>query len=191
MRVAIAGTAPVELEALQEAWKVFGEALVSKREETEFVRYSVSGEVKGLARSVEELLRGARSRAENLILQLKREKAEADFYVGAEGGFEILDSLGPRRMTFLTCAAYVTDGFRGGYGHGPGILVPAGLADPVIDRGIDLAIAYDRFAARTGVESEAGIWGLLTRDVVTTRHAFVLALLTAFAPFYSSSAYGG
>ncbi|HRV07919.1 MAG TPA: DUF84 family protein [Acidobacteriota bacterium] len=191
MRVAIAGTAPVELEALQESWKVFGEALVSKREETEFVRYSVSGEVKGLARSVEELLRGARSRAENLILQLKREKAEADFYIGVEGGFEILDSLGPRRMTFLTCAAYVTDGFRGGYGHGPGILVPAGLADPVIDRGIDLAIAYDRFAARTGVESEAGIWGLLTRDVVTTRHAFVLALLTAFAPFYSSPAYGG
>lgn len=190
MRIAVGSTREPKVEAVKEAWKVFASKLVPDSDEkVVFVNYDVSAAAPRMALSVQDLMKGASARVESLILQLKRERAEADFYVGLEGGFSVVDSQGPRRQVFLESWAYVSDGHHGCYGHGGGIYVPSAIADPVIDRNVDLGIVIDRFSQKKGVASHQGTWGILTADILTRKQSFIIALIAAFAPFYNPKAY--
>ena len=191
MRIAIGSTLPCKVEAVKEAWQVFGARLSDGSDKApEYVYYDVSNGGPPMPLTVSQLMEGARARVENLTLQLKRERAEADFYVGLEGGFNVVDAQGPRRLAFLESWAYVSDGHRASFGHGGGLPVPSRLSDPVIDRGIELGIVIDRLSQETDLHSEqGGTWGLLTRDILSRKHSFVIALIAAFAPFYNSGAY--
>lgn len=190
MRIAIATGAPSEVEAVQEAWKVFGASIADEGDKVEFLRYNLAGDFRKFPLSLEELMDAARSTAENLILQLKRERAEAEFYIALQSGFQVIGSQGPRRQVYLVSLAYVTDGHRGFFGYGPGLVVPPSIAGPVIDRGIEWSIALDRISGQEA-GSGAEAWGILTRDIVDARHTFVLAMISAFAPFYNAEVYGG
>jgi len=44
--------------------------------------------------------------------------------------------------------------------------------------------------AAAHVRGTRGAWGVLTRDLISRRDAFRLAILSAFAPFYNAAAYG-
>ncbi|MFQ5738964.1 MAG: DUF84 family protein [Acidobacteriota bacterium] len=190
MRVAIGSSRPPKVEAVKEAWKIFsGPILPDPDEAVSFLTYDVSNGAPRMPLTVNDLMRGARGRVESLILQLKREKAEADFYIGLEGGFNTVDFDGARRQVFLESWAYVSDGQDGFFGHGGGIFVPTRLSSPVIDRGIELGIAIDRFAHQSDVRSREGTWGVLTQDILTRKHSFVIALIAAFAPFYNPKAF--
>lgn len=191
MRIAIGSTRPPKIEAVKEAWSVFSSCLLAGPDDAvDFSGYDVQSNRSEMPLNAQELMEGARSRAETLILQLKREKAEADFYIGLEGGFNVVSGKGPRPHVFLESWAYVSDGFQGFFGHGGGITVPVRLSQPVIERGIELGIAIDRFCNESDVRSKQGTWGILTRDIISRRHSFVIALIAAFAPFYNTEAYG-
>lgn len=191
MRIAVGSTRPPKVEAVREAWDVFSDGILEDASENvSIVAYDVPGKAApAMPLSVEQLMRGARERVENLALQLKRERAEAEFYVGLEGGFHIVDYEGARRQVFLESWAYVSDGHQGYYGHGGGVFVPPRLSSPVVDRGIELGIVIDRFAEESDIRSKQGAWGILTRDILTRKHSFVIALIAAFAPFYNPQAY--
>jgi len=190
MRIAIGSSSTTEIAAAREAWKIFSASLTQDpHEEPEFIGYTVSGTSAQIAMSVRDLMSASLDRVETLILQLKRERTEADFYVGLESGFNVVDSQGPRQMAFLESWAYISDGHRGHFGHGGGIVVPHGIADPVIDRGINLSIVLDRFSSEREISTENGLWGILTKDILSAQHAFVIALIAAFAPFYNLRAF--
>ena len=190
MRIAIGSTRPPKVEAVKEAWGIFAKQIVDDKDDpVSFVTYDVSNGGPAMPLSVADLMKGAMERAENLILQLKRERSEADFYIGLEGGFNIVDLEGARRQVFLESWAYVTDGHQGYFGHGGGIFVPPKISSPVVDRGIELGIVIDRFSDESDVRSKQGAWGVLTRDILSRRHSFVIALIAAFAPFYNSEAF--
>jgi inosine/xanthosine triphosphatase len=190
MRVAIGSSRSCKVAAVKEAWQVFSKDILKDvSEEVDFLTYDVANGASAMPLSVDELMHGAEERVENLILQLKREKADADFYVGLEGGFHVVNSQGPRRRAFLESWAFVSDGHRGSFGHGGGVPVPSAISGPVIDRGIELGIVIDRVSGQTDVRSEQGTWGILTRDILDRKHSFVVALIAAFAPFYNSKAY--
>ncbi len=191
MKVAIAGSVQ-EMEAVKEAWPKFSRSLPGPpgaNDQPQFFQYDVRGGVPSLALSLEDLMRGARERAESLILQFRRERTEADYFVGFQTGFHLTSSQGPRRLVFLETWAYVTDGHRSGFGCSGGIQIPPKIADPVIDRGIDLGIVMDRIAEETGLPLRAGLWGLLGREVLADRGACVTAVLAAFAPFFNLPVY--
>lgn len=186
MRIAVGSTCITKVEAAKEAWQVFSGSLGSgSREPVDYLSYGVSIASSQMALSNDALMKNASERVENLVLQLKREKTEADYYIGLENGFSIVDLSGARRRVFLESWAFVSDGHKGHFGHGGGILVPNSVATPVIDRGIDLSIALDRFSGERRVQSEKGPWGLLTKDIISSQHSFVIALIAAFAPFYN------
>ena len=190
MQIAIGSTREPKVEAVKEAWQVFeAKILEDSQDEARFLSYDVPNGAPSMPMTVSDLMKGSQGRVENLILQLKREKAEVDFYVGLEGGFNVVNSQGPRRQVFLENWAYVSDGYQGFFGHSGGVSVPSRIADPVIDRGIELGIIIDRFGEQTNVRSKQGTWGVLTRDILTRKHSFVIALIAAFAPFYNSDAY--
>lgn len=191
MRIAVGSTREPKVEAVKEAWKVFAPKLLTDSDEkVTFLNYDVSTAAPRMPLTVQDLMKGASARVESLILQLKRERAEADFYVGLEGGFNVVDSQGPKRQVFLESWAYVSDGHQGFYGHGGGIYVPAAISDPVIDRNVDLGIVIDRFSQQKDVGSQQGTWGILTADILTRKQSFIIALIAAFAPFYNPKAYG-
>jgi non-canonical (house-cleaning) NTP pyrophosphatase len=178
------------MEAVKEAWKIFSSNILEDpSQSTDFLGYDVPSSVPEVPLAVKDLMEGAQNRVESLILQLKREKAEADFYIGLESGFSVVDSRGPRRLAFLESWAYVSDGHKGSFGHGGGVPVPPGIADPVIDRGVELGIIADRFSKEKGLKTGQGPWGILTKDILTQQHSSVIALISAFAPFYNPEAY--
>ena len=190
MKIAIGSTREPKVAAVKEAWEVFGPKLLDDLDEkTTFADYDVSNGVSRMPLNVAELMDGARNRGEHLMLQLKREKSEADFYVGLEAGFNVIDQEGPHRQAFLESWAYVSDGYKGYFGHGGGLFVPSLVADPVIDRGIELGIVMDRVSQQSDVGNGKGSWGVLTQDMMTRQSAFVVALIAAFAPFYHPQAY--
>lgn len=190
MRVAVGSAHPSKVEAVKEAFQVFGKGLVSHRDEPlEFSHYDLADHGGKIALSTRDLMQRAEQQVDTLILQLKREKAEADYYVGLVEGFNVVDAQGPRRIAFWENWAYASDGHRGSFGHGPGLSVPATLLRPILDRGIDLGIALDRFRADQELQSSEGPFGLLTHDILDRKHSVVMALITAFAPFYNPSAY--
>lgn len=190
MRIAVGSTRGPKVEAVQEAWSIFSKQILRDPDESvDFLSYDVQTSGPAMPLSLAELMGGAQNRVERLILQLKRERAEADFYIGLEGGFQIIDQEGIRRQVFLESWAYVSDGHQGYFGHGGGVYVPPRLASPVIDRGIELGIAIDRFSSESDVRSKQGAWGVLTRDILNRRHSFVIALIAAFAPFYNPDVY--
>ncbi|MBI4456176.1 MAG: DUF84 family protein [Acidobacteria bacterium] len=188
MKIAIGTLRELKVEAVREAFELFKSQLLRDDEVAEYLPYDVSSSAPRMPTSMKELMEGAQSRAESLILQLKKEKSEADFYVGMEGGFHVIEDRG-KRMTFLQSWAFVTDGHRGYLGSSGNILVPSRIATTVLDRGVELGIAIDRFAKETNIRSKQGTWGILTQDILTRKHSFVIALICAFAPFYNKKAY--
>jgi non-canonical (house-cleaning) NTP pyrophosphatase len=188
MKIAIGTLREPKVEAVKEAFELVKSQLISQDEAIEYLPFDAGGSSPHMPTSIKELMEGAQNRVESLILQLKKEKNEADFYVGMEGGFHVVQE-GGKRMTFLQSWAYVADGHRGYFGSSGNILVPRKIANTVIDRGIELGIAIDRFAKETNIRSKQGTWGVLTRDILTRKHSFVIALICAFAPFYNRKAY--
>ncbi len=190
MRIAIGSTREAKVEAVKEAWHVFGARIVPHEDEPlTFLPYDVRKTTRELPLSTSELMEGARARVENLILQLKREKQEADFYVGLESGLNVVDWKGARRQVFLESWVYVSDGHAGYFGHGAGPYVPGKISDPVIDRGIEMAIVIDRVGGPQSSLSPQGVSGLLTCELLDRKRSFVIALICAFAPFYNPEAY--
>ena len=105
------------------------------------------------------------------------------FAVGLEGGLTEL----PRGHWALQSWAAVTDGTRWGYGAGPSLVVPVGIAERVIG-GEELGDVMDDLAGAS-VRGTRGAWGILTLDLISRRDAFRAAVIAAFAPFYNRAAY--
>jgi inosine/xanthosine triphosphatase len=135
-----------------------------------------------------QLMHGARSRAEAVREQLRKEGASAQLYIGLEGGFHSI-SVDDEWHTFLRGWAYATDGERGYFGAGPSVTVPASIADMVIDGRRELGVVIDEVANERDVRSRQGAWGVLSRDLLTRSMSFESALIAALAPFYNSRFY--
>jgi non-canonical (house-cleaning) NTP pyrophosphatase len=167
----------------------------------------------------EELMKGARERALAVCEVLKKQKLDADLYVGLEGGFHSIEVDG-QTHTFLRGWAYVTDGRNdqdnqvrspstiseapstvseardtrsvrehGYFGSSPSIAVPNSIRQAVIEGQRELGIVIDEVAGTRDVRSRQGAWGVLSRDLVTRSLSFELALIAAFAPFYNAPLY--
>ena len=130
---------------------------------------------------------GARLRARTLLDHpvLAQRDAGLRLAVGLEGGLDPLPGA-PNRYVLKTWAA-VTDGVRWGFGAGGGILLPEALSRQVLD-GRELGDVIDALSGAS-VRGTRGAWGVLTRDLVGRREAFVVGVLAALAPFYNASAY--
>lgn len=134
-------------------------------------------------------MRGARQRAEALVRVAREERKAWNYFVGLEGGLEVLQEDRARRV-FLESWAYVSDGTRGYYGRSGGIEVPEELAHEVLERGFELSDAIDRYAGAIGIRDGLGAWGVLSGELIPRHESFRLAVVTAFAPFYNGRMYG-
>ncbi|HKN73628.1 MAG TPA: inosine/xanthosine triphosphatase [Candidatus Acidoferrum sp.] len=185
--VAVGSTRKPKLRAVMKALDAFAAKLVPDGD-FEVVGAEVESGVSPTPSSSEELMRGARQRVEALVQLARENRKPWRFFVGLEGGLEVLQDDRSRRV-FLESWAYVSDGARGFYGRSGGIELPEELAHEVLERGFDLSDAVDRFAGAVGIRDGQGAWGVLSYDLITREDASRLAVVAAFAPFFNRTAY--
>jgi inosine/xanthosine triphosphatase len=200
--IAVGSKRGPKLNAVMEAVQVFSAALAQEAQ-FEVVGVEVESGVSHTPASRDELMRGARQRAEALVERARQNGSNWQYLVGLEGGLEVVhegasrDELlrhsrlrehGPRRV-FLESWAYVSDGTRGHYGRSGGIELPEALAHEVLENGVELAVAIDRFAGTVGIRDAQGAWGVLSGNFITRQEAFRIAVIAAFAPFYNARMY--
>jgi inosine/xanthosine triphosphatase len=186
-RIAVGSTRRPKLLAVEEAIAQFA-ADLSPKTPIEIQGYEVESGVGHTPSSREELMQGARQRAEALQGMLRDSASRANYFVGLEGGLDVTIENG-RRHVFLESWAYVSDGVGGHFGCSGSIELPEALAEEVLVRGTELGIAIDQFAGAVGIRDGQGAWGVLTGNRIVRQESFRLAVLTAFAPFYNSKLY--
>ncbi len=191
-----------KLNAVNEALGAFA-AVLAPETQFEVVGVEVESGVSHTPASREELMRGARQRAEALAQLARENGAGWQYFVGLEGGLDVVhESASPdeivrdsasrqngRRRVFLEIWAYVSDGARGHYGRSTSIELPEALAHEVLENGVELSVAIDNFAGAVGIRDAQGAWGVFTRNLVTRQDAARLAVINAFAPFFNVAIY--
>lgn len=150
--------------------------------------YEVESGVGHTPTSRDELMQGARQRVEALEERLQAKGIRADYFVGLEGGLDVVVQNGVRRV-FLESWAYASDGSNGHFGCSGSIELPEALAEEVLTRGTELSAAIDRFAGEVGIRDGQGAWGVLSRNLISRQESFRLAAIAAFAPFYNAKMY--
>jgi inosine/xanthosine triphosphatase len=207
--IAVGSTRGPKLDAVHDALKLCAEQL-NPNVQFEVLGFAVDSGVGLTPLSSAESMRGARQRTEALIQMASANGAVYQYFVGLEGGLEVMesnashgsndsqrsndsraedtDSAGESdRRVFLESWAYVSDGSRGHFGRSAGIELPPALAHEVLDREVELATAIDKFAGMAGIRDNQGAWGVLSNNLITRREAFRVALVAAFAPFYNAN----
>jgi len=187
IHIAVGSTRRPKLAAVNEAIREFG-ALLAPGAEFDVVGVEVESGVGHTPANRQELMLGARQRAEELA-RLAREKAEPwQYFVGLEGGLDVIEQ-GDAPRVLLESWAYVSDGRHGHYGRSGGVEVPDALAREVLEHGVELSVAIDRFAGAVGIRDAQGAWGVLSSGLISRTEAFRVAVVAAFAPFYNAKMY--
>jgi inosine/xanthosine triphosphatase len=186
-RIAAGSTRRPKLHAVQEAADLF-RCYFSPDTTIEVHGYEVESGVSHTPLSREELMQGARQRAETLMARLAAIGDAANFYVGMEGGLDVVEEQGRRRV-FLESWAYVTDKERGHFGCSGSIEIPEALAEEVVIRGTELSTAIDEFSGQAGIRDAQGAWGVLSGNLISRQESFRVAVVAAFAPFYNHRLY--
>jgi inosine/xanthosine triphosphatase len=199
--IAVGSKRGPKLNAVKDALDSFGASL-SPGNELELIGLEVDSGVSHTPASREELMRGARQRAEALVQRARESGAQWHYFVGLEGGLDVLygdtspdktlqypDLVNRPRRVFLESWAYVTDGREGHYGCSGAIELPDVLAAEVLENGTELAVAIDRFAGAVGIRDAQGAWGVLSNELITRQETFRVAVVAAFAPFYNKKMY--
>jgi inosine/xanthosine triphosphatase len=186
-------------QALAEIAPLFGADV-----QFEVVGVEVESGVGHTPSSREELMRGARLRAEAVHRVARQNNERWDYFAGLEGGLDVVvldaqernsskvagDGGELSRRVFLESWAYITDGHTGHYGRSGGVEIPKALAHEVLENGVELSVAIDAFAGARGIRDSQGAWGVLTQNLITRQEAFRVAVVAAFAPFYGGEMYG-
>jgi inosine/xanthosine triphosphatase len=187
IQIVVGSTRRPKLTAVNEAIRDFG-AVLAPGGEFEVLGVEVDSGVGHTPANRAELMLGARQRADALV-RLAREKSQKwQYFVGLEGGLDVIQEEGERRV-FLESWAYVSDSRNGHYGRSGGVEIPDALAHEVLENGVELAAAIDRFAGAAGIRDAQGAWGVLSGGLISRTEAFRVAVVAAFAPFYNSKMY--
>lgn len=186
--VAVGSVRQPKLNAVWEALTIFG-PILDPNAPFEVVGEAVGSGVRHTPLSREEIMAGARHRAEALARRAKQGTLPWNYFVGLEGGVEVCEREGAR-LVFLENWAYVADtSGKGAYGQSGGILLPAELAGRVVEEGHELGVVIDSFAGGKAIRDAQGAWGVLTGNLITRQDAFRTAVINAFAPFYNPGVY--
>ena len=187
MIIAVGSTRGPKVEAVRRAATVLAR-VAPQFKGADIVPFDVSSALPPMPLSMDEMLEGARGRAQLAMEALAAAGQRADYGVGLEGGID-LRRTAPTNRGFLMSWAYVTDGRRGAHGCGGGIEVPSGLLESVVEQGIELSEAIDALSGDRDVRSKQGAWGILTLGLLDRTDSFQTALVNAFAPFFNPGTY--
>jgi len=173
-KVIIASKNPVKINSVKIGFeKIFPE------QNFEFVGTSVPSQVSDQPLSDEETYLGAKNRCKNS----KAEVPEADYWVGIEGGIEII---GNEMQVF----AWIVIESKEMLGKAKTSLfyLPKKIVD-LINQGYELGDANDIVFNENNAKQKNGTVGMLTDNVITRTSYYVDAVILALIPFKNPEIY--
>ena len=181
--IAVGSTRRPKLDAVSEALTSFG-LFLSENGQFEVTGVEVPSGVRHTPLTREDLMAGARQRAEALERIANQKSQPWTYFVGLEGGLDVIRD-GDARCVFLENWAYVKGRSGPGFfGLSGGVLLPDALAKRVVDDGVELSNAIDAFAGGHGIRDAQGAWGVLTRNIdVYKRQIYVSSRNHSFDPY--------
>jgi len=184
MKVLIASIRAPKVNGVQRAFRKLSH--IPSFNNITFEPMQVESGVQATPLSIDELMSGARQRAETAfaIGKAASKSPEIIFSVGVEGGVHI-----SQERAFLESWACIYDGVRFSFESSGSIEIPQALSDAVVRDGADLGKVIDIFAEKNNVRSNQGTWGILTGGLITREDSFELATLNALAPFFNKKVY--
>ncbi|MDD2745344.1 MAG: inosine/xanthosine triphosphatase [Candidatus Gracilibacteria bacterium] len=151
--------------------------LVDFADSMEYILKSVSSDIASMPLSIEETMKGAQNRAQNLI----KEGIDADYYIGIEGG--TTDVLGKK---YLGGVVYIQNkSGEGHFGFSPHMEVPEFVEHKLYGEGLELGPIMAELSGKTDIRSENGSMGAWSADMLTRRDEFESAFKAAISPFYN------
>jgi inosine/xanthosine triphosphatase len=184
MIVYLGSTRPAKVEGARDALAAIA-AVDPRFAQAEIVIVDAGDAGPRMPMSEDAIVEGARLRTESLMAAHAPDGSR--YFVGLEGGLDAVRLPHGHGYALKTWAC-VTDGRRWNYGAGGAVLLPDAISAAVV-AGRELGDVVDELAG-DGTRGSRGAWGVLTRDLIGRRDAFRTAVISAFAPFYNSAAYG-
>ena len=172
MKVVVASRNPVKLGAAREAFEaLFPDANI------EVVSADVASGVADQPSSDEETRTGARNRANGAF----DAQPDADYWVGIEGGVEIIDG---QLLAFAWMAVRGGDNYLS-ESRSATLPLPPAVKD-LMDQGMELGEANDRVFATINSKQGGGAYGLLTDGRYTRESIYTQTLIIALTPFVNA-----
>lgn len=125
----------------------------------------------------------ARQGAVNRAQHARQIIPESDFWVGVEGGCDILDG---EMISFAWIVVLSTDGV--GSSRTAGFQLPKAVRH-LVEAGMELGDADDEVFGMQNSKQKSGAVGLLTGDVVTRKTLYEQAVILALIPFKQPELY--
>jgi inosine/xanthosine triphosphatase len=172
VNIVVASGNPVKIDATKRAFEtLFPDATL------EMTSVGVESGVSDQPTSDEETRRGARTRAANANLAVP----DADFWVGMEGGIEVIDR---QLMAFAWMAV---QGPSGDVSEARSVTLPLPPAvKELVDSGLELGDANDQVFATANSKQGGGAYGLLTNGLYTRESVYRQTLIIALTPFVNA-----
>ena len=169
IRIAIASRNPVKIQAAEQAFEaIFQDANI------EALPLSVPSGVRDQPVSDTETRTGARNRVE----AARKAEPNADFWVGLEGGVEVIDDCLMAFAWMVVCDAC------GKFSAARSATLPLPPAvKALVDAGMELGDANDRIFATVNSKQGGGAYGLLTDGRYTREGIYEQTLIIALTPF--------
>jgi inosine/xanthosine triphosphatase len=176
--VIVASTNPVKIQATRNGFE-----RMYPREHFRVSGISVPSGVADQPMSDEETFRGAMNRAQGAANQMP----DADYWVGIEGGLEVLESGELQGFAWIV----VVNRERVGKSRTATFILPNEVAR-LIHEGKELGDADDIVFKRTNSKQANGSVGILTEDVMDRTDYYEHALILALIPFKNPTlSFGG
>lgn len=172
MKIVVASRNPVKVGATRRAFEThFPNALL------EMISVDVDSGAGDQPGSDDATRRGARTRA----LRSRDAVADADFWVGLEGGIEVMDS---QLMAFAWMAI---QGPSGDISEARSVTLPLPPAvKELVAGGMELGEANDRVFSAVNSKQGGGAFGLLTDGLYTREAIYCQTLIVALVPFVNA-----
>ena len=165
----VASKNPVKLEATQQGFQQ-----TFPQESFQLIGVSVESGVPDQPLSSAETLQGATNRCHNA----KSYQPNADYWIGIEGGVEMIEG-------GLQCFAWVVvQNQAGQMGRGKtGVFYLPDEVARLVQQGMELGHADDAVFGRENSKQQNGAIGLLTNDLIDRTSYYVHAVIMALIPF--------
>ncbi len=173
-KVIVGSTNPVKINSAKNAFET-----AFPEDEFEVEGVSVVSDVRDQPMSNDETLLGARNRAEHA-----KEKYEADYWVGIEGGIEDHDN---ELEAFAWMIVIGADGSMG-KARTSCFVLPHEVS-LLVRSGLELGQADDKVFNQSHSKQKNGAVGLLTNDIIDRSDYYKQALILALVPFLKPELY--
>ncbi len=176
MLILVGSENPVKINAAEKSFSQFYENVVVKG-------FAVPSGVSDMPVN-EETTKGAFNRANELKKLNEREKLNADFFVGIEGG---IGKFFGEWFSFGMMCVIDKEGKRS-FGSSPHFQLPPGVIKKLLN-GIELGDVMDEISETHNSKQKFGAIGFFTNGVMDREQLYVAGLTAALAPFQHKKLY--